>query len=188
MITNKDIRVENGFLIINGNKYPLDGQSPETIMQIVEDNSDTTPTDASTNPVTSGGVYTALTGKAEKNPSSLTEYTHEALTAAASGMTITDIKGGYKVKDGVCYLFMQVSFTGSFNTPGAWNFISGFPASAVDGIPIIATPTGNDTNTLALRGGRINTSGNLYIINEAALTGENSIAFTFVGSYPVATS
>lgn len=60
MITNKDIRVENGFLIINGDKYPLDGQSPETIMEIVEDNSDTTPTENSTAPITSGGVYTAL--------------------------------------------------------------------------------------------------------------------------------
>ena len=60
MITNKDVRVENGFLIINGDKYPLDGQSPEAIMQIVEDNSDTTPTENSTAPITSGGVYTAL--------------------------------------------------------------------------------------------------------------------------------
>lgn len=60
MITNKDIRVENGFLIINGDKFPLDGQSPETIMDIVEDNSDTTPTENSTAPITSGGVYTAL--------------------------------------------------------------------------------------------------------------------------------
>ena len=60
MITNKDIRVENGFLIINGDKFPLDGQSPETIMEIVEDNSDSTPTENSTAPVTSGGVYTAL--------------------------------------------------------------------------------------------------------------------------------
>lgn len=60
MITNKDIRVENGFLIINGDKYPLDGQSPEAIMQIVEDNSDSTPTENSEAPVTSGGVYTAI--------------------------------------------------------------------------------------------------------------------------------
>ena len=58
MITNKDIRVENGFLIINGNKYPLDGQSPETIMQIVEDNSDTAPTASSNNPVKSDGIKT----------------------------------------------------------------------------------------------------------------------------------
>lgn len=63
MITNKDIRVENGFLIINGDKYPLDGQSPEAIMQIVEDNSDTTPTESSTAPITSGGVYAALEAK-----------------------------------------------------------------------------------------------------------------------------
>ena len=61
MITNKDIRVENGFLIINGDKYPLEGQSPAAIMKIVEDNSDTTPTENSDAPITSGGVYTALT-------------------------------------------------------------------------------------------------------------------------------
>ena len=59
MITNKDIRVENGSLILNGDPYPLDGQSPETIMQIVEDNSDTTPTENSDAPITSGGVFTA---------------------------------------------------------------------------------------------------------------------------------
>lgn len=59
MITNKDIRVENGFLVINGDKFPLDGQSPEAIMEIVEDNSDSTPTENSTAPITSGGVYAA---------------------------------------------------------------------------------------------------------------------------------
>ena len=59
MITNKDIRVENGSLIINGDPYPLDGQSPEAIMKIVEDNSDTTPTENSEAPITSGGVFTA---------------------------------------------------------------------------------------------------------------------------------
>lgn len=63
MITNKDIRVENGSLIINGDPYPLDGQSPEAIMEIVEDNSDTTPTENSDAPITSGGVFTALAGK-----------------------------------------------------------------------------------------------------------------------------
>lgn len=60
MLTNKDIRVDNGNIVINGDKYPLDGQSPETIMEIVEDNSDTTPTENSTAPITSGGVFTAL--------------------------------------------------------------------------------------------------------------------------------
>ena len=58
MITNKDIRVENGNLVLNGDKYPLDGQSPEAIMQIVEDNSDSTPTAESTAPVTSAGIKT----------------------------------------------------------------------------------------------------------------------------------
>lgn len=60
MITNKDIRVENGSLIINGDPYPLDGQSPEAIMQIVEDNSDSTPTENSDAPITSGGVFDKL--------------------------------------------------------------------------------------------------------------------------------
>ena len=63
MLTNKDIRVENGNIVINGDKYPLDGQSPEAIMAIVEDNSDTTPTENSDAPITSGGVFTALAGK-----------------------------------------------------------------------------------------------------------------------------
>lgn len=66
MITNKDIRVENGNLVLNGDKFPLDGQSPEAIMEIVEDNSDTTPTENSTAPITSGGVYTALSGKQDE--------------------------------------------------------------------------------------------------------------------------
>ena len=66
MITNKDIRVENGFLIINGDKYPLDGQSPEAIMEIVKDNSDTTPTENSDAPITSGGVFTSIFTLAEQ--------------------------------------------------------------------------------------------------------------------------
>ena len=60
MITNKDVRVENGNLVLNGDKYPLDGQSPEAIMQIVKDNSDNTPTEDSTAPITSGGTFTAV--------------------------------------------------------------------------------------------------------------------------------
>lgn len=66
MITNKDIRVENGNIVINGDKYPLDGQSPEAIMQIVEDNSDTTPTKNSEAPITSGGVFDAIDGLIKK--------------------------------------------------------------------------------------------------------------------------
>jgi hypothetical protein len=78
MITNKDIRVENGNIILNGDKYPLDGQSPEAIMQIVEDNSDTTPTENSTAPITSGGVFTALTGK--ENTLTVTDITASVTT------------------------------------------------------------------------------------------------------------
>lgn len=66
MITNKDIRVENGFLIINGDKYPLDGQSPEAIIAIIEAACDTTPTENSDAPITSGGVYTALGAKQDE--------------------------------------------------------------------------------------------------------------------------
>lgn len=60
MITNKDIRVENGNLVLNGDKFPLNGQSPEAIMKIVEDNSDTTPTENSTKPVKSSGIYSKI--------------------------------------------------------------------------------------------------------------------------------
>lgn len=82
MITNKDIRVENGSLIINGDPYPLDGQSPEAIMEIVEDNSDTTPTENSTAPVTSGGVYTALGTKQD-------ELTFDSAPTASSDNPVT---------------------------------------------------------------------------------------------------
>ena len=65
MITNKDVRVENGNLILNGDKCPLNGQSPAAIMQIVKDNSDSTPTAESTNPVTSAGIKSAIDVKAK---------------------------------------------------------------------------------------------------------------------------
>ena len=188
MITNKDVRIENGNLVLNGDKYPLDGQSPEAIMQIVKDNSDTTPTDASTNPVTSGGTFTALTGKAEKNPTALSDYTTTGVEAASSTVTVTSISGGYKVKDGMCYVALQVSFSSNFGTPGAWGLLKGFPASAVNGVPLIATPTNNDSNSIALIGGRMNNEGVLFIINSDTITGSNSTAFTFVGSYPIATT
>ena len=88
MITKKDIRVENGFLIINGDKYPLDGQSPEAIMQIVKDNSDTTPTENSDAPITSGGVFAALGEGSLK----------VAEVSGGVGCTTSDAKaiGGYK--------------------------------------------------------------------------------------------
>ena len=94
MITNKDIRVENGYLIINGNKYPLDGQSPEAIMQIVEDNSDTTPTADSTAPVTSGGVKTYIDEFITAD-NGLTENT-DAIAAGSRKSFLIDIeKEGY---------------------------------------------------------------------------------------------
>ena len=80
MLTNKDIRVENGFLIINGDKFPLDGQSPETIMEIVEDNSDTTPTENSTAPVTSGGVFDATNGRIKCGVVTISDQTVTANT------------------------------------------------------------------------------------------------------------
>ena len=90
MITNKDIRVENGSLILNGDPYPLDGQSPEAIMQIVEDNSDTTPTDESKKPVTSDGIYTALAHKAKKLPAQTTRYNFTAAnTYENTGVNVT---------------------------------------------------------------------------------------------------
>ena len=58
MLTNKDIRVENGNIVINGDKYPLDGQSPEAIIAIIEAACDTTPTAESSAPVTSAGIKT----------------------------------------------------------------------------------------------------------------------------------
>lgn len=96
MITNKDIRVENGNLVLNGDKYPLDGQSPEAIMEIVEDNSDTTPTENSDAPVKSGGIYnkigdltqTGLTGDSVADQ--LTDISANLIKrSAGSSMTIT---------------------------------------------------------------------------------------------------
>ena len=101
MITNKDIRVENGFLIINGNKYPLDGQSPEAIMQIVEDNSDTTPTENSDAPIKSGGVFTALGTKqdtltfdAAPTAESTNPVTSGGLYNTIGDLTQTGVTGG----------------------------------------------------------------------------------------------
>lgn len=135
-----------------------------------------------------GNKLSDLVKKAEKNPSKFSDYTSQGLYAAAQSMTITDLKGGYKVKDGICYVNVQFSFTGSFNTPGAWAMLGGFPISAINGVPFLATPTNNDANSAALLGGRMNDQGLLFIVNIGAITGGNSTAFTFIGSYPVANS
>lgn len=96
MITNKDIRVENGFLIINGDKFPLDGQSPETIMEIVEDNSDTTPTENSTSPVTSGGLYNAFESVDEKiNKAGLTLVENGKINSLNTSIEVTAATGVY---------------------------------------------------------------------------------------------
>lgn len=98
MITNKDIRVENGSLILNGDPYPLDGQSPEAIMQIVEDNSDTTPTENSDAPITSGGVYTAL-GTKQDTLTFDTAPTDESTNPITSGGVYTALSNLVKYKD-----------------------------------------------------------------------------------------
>ena len=94
MITNKDIRVENGNLVLNGDKYPLDGQSPEAIMQIVEDNSDTTPTENSTAPITSGGIFTALGTLVTVDPATVTTLPEVAVGANVS-FSANATKAGY---------------------------------------------------------------------------------------------
>jgi hypothetical protein len=98
MITNKDIRVENGSLIINGDPYPLDGQSPEAIMEIVEDNSDTTPTENSDAPITSGGVYTAL-GTKQDTLTFDTVPTENSTNPVESGGVYAALAGLLKYKD-----------------------------------------------------------------------------------------
>lgn len=128
MITNKDIRVENGSLIINGDPYPLDGQSPETIMQIVEDNSDTTPTENSDAPITSGGVYTALGAKQDTLTFDTTP-TDESTNPVTSGGIYTEINK-IRIKT-IAPLPVTVSFSNGEATialtdinPNAWEIIS----------------------------------------------------------------
>ena len=133
-----------------------------------------------------GNKLSDIVKKAEINPSKFSDYTSQGLFAAAQSMTLTDIKGGYKIKDGICYVNVQLSFTGSFYTPGAWAMLGGFPISAINGVPFQATPTNNDANSKALLGGRMNNQGFLFIVNSGTITGGDSTAFTFIGSYPVA--
>lgn len=117
MITNKDIRVENGALIINGDPYPLDGQSPEAIMQIVEDNSDTTPTENSDAPITSGGVFTALAGKQDT-------LTFDTTPTASSSNPVTS--DGIKTYLDNNLNMYNIALTPSFPT----GFTAGTPYSA----------------------------------------------------------
>ncbi len=69
-------------------------QSPsETELYLVEENIDTTPTSGSENPVTSGGVYTALQGKADT--SDIASKEDKVDIVSASGTTLTAEVGKY---------------------------------------------------------------------------------------------
>ena len=143
MITNKDIRVENGSLIINGDPYPLDGQSPEAIMNIVEDNSDTTPTASSTNPVTSGGVKTYVDDLIK------TQYL-ETNISTLSGNSRTAIEIALTIPTGYAALGITSAFTSSSNVAIVGYFVNSntgkltlvcanLSESTVSGITVAAT-------------------------------------------------
>lgn len=69
-------------------------QSPsETELYLVEEDIDTTPTSGSDNPVTSGGVYSALQGKADT--SDLASKEDKVDIVSASGATLTAEVGKY---------------------------------------------------------------------------------------------
>ena len=69
-------------------------QSPsETELYLVEEDIDTTPTSGSENPVTSGGVYSALQGKADT--SDLASKEDKVDIVAASGTTLSAEVGKY---------------------------------------------------------------------------------------------
>lgn len=69
-------------------------QNPsETELYLVEEDIDTTPTSGSKNPVTSGGVYSALQGKADT--SDLASKEDKVDIVSASGATLTAEVGKY---------------------------------------------------------------------------------------------
>ena len=144
MLTNKDIRVENGNLVLNGDKYPLDGQSPAAIMQIVKDNSDTTPTVNSTAPITSGGVYSAI-----NNLISIVQPANENVTVTGP---FTDIGFTKPVEAG--YTFYLI---GAFaiNTVG-WNMSNLNPVAG--SIRIYTSDTSAVTNLVKTTWLKIKTS------------------------------
>ena len=75
-------------------------QSPsETELYLVEESIDTTPTSGSENPVTSGGVYSALQGKADT--SDLASKEDKVDIVAASGATLAADVGKYYTLTGV---------------------------------------------------------------------------------------
>ena len=168
MITNKDIRVENGNLVLNGDKYPLDGQSPAAIMQIVEDNSDTTPTENSDAPITSGGVYNVVSTKTGT-------FT---LDAAQSGAN----KNGLLIKQSGKVVSIQGFISGLTLTPGTSTILG-----VVSGVSL--PPTGlrlmlNQTTAAYTMGDTIygffsNETGNLSIFPKTTSDTLN-ISITYV--------
>ena len=146
MITNKDVRVENGNIVINGDKYPLGGQSPEAIMQIVEDNSDTTPTENSDAPITSGGVYTALGTKRPLSVNSAVIGSGVDVSGydSLTNMFITPHEGFVRFlapTNGITALvvndFRIMTSNGAFDYKGMW-LPKGVSIYFMDGVPSLA--------------------------------------------------
>lgn len=154
MITNKDIRVENGSLILNGDPYPLDGQSPEAIMQIVKDNSDTTPTEDSIKPITSGGVFTAL--------NNIVNYTVSDITDVNQSITVNEFslrKCGKIVTLGLNFNATDAvaQFANLFKLPTG---IKSF--GRIDAVGIFATSAPNIA--------RLTVDDNGYVVANSAIT------------------
>ena len=92
MPTNTNV---NGLVINKLTKAQYDAiQNPsETELYLVEEDIDTTPTSGSKNPVTSGGVYTALQGKADT--SDIASKEDKVDIVSANGTTLTAEVGKY---------------------------------------------------------------------------------------------
>lgn len=159
MITNKDIRVENGFLIINGNKYPLDGQSPEAIMAIVEDNSDTTPTEDSTAPVQSGGVKTYV-------DTAIGDLTQTGVTGDSVADQITDISANLIKRSAGSIITITMPVVWGYFYPDQYTAKVPLPAIAPNTnytIELVAVRADNVPDTVdILTGAEVVTKNNSY--------------------------
>ena len=147
MITNKDIRVENGNLVLNGDKFPLDGQSPETIMEIVEYNSDTTPTENSSAPITSGGVFTALGTKQDTLTfdSAPTDESTNPVTSGGLYNTLGDLTQTGITGDSVAAQLGALDTTLDAIHPSADKLTSEvFESNSPVDIALVFNETGND--------------------------------------------
>ena len=163
MITNKDIRVENGNLILNGDKYPLNGQSPTAIMQIVEDNSDSTPTENSDAPVTSGGIYDYFNNLS---------YSKSALTPNES---CTIKAGGYAKLGNLVIVNIRLDVTANGAT------VNGFPIPAIaENFNGVGGSGYNSTTGATCTFYLYNSNGLLSIPVEASNLGDLLISFVYV--------